>query len=44
MSNRLAGPLAWLLFPITATVMVFILAPLVVTVARDPSICTLTAA
>ena len=33
MSNRLAGPLAWLLFPITATVMVFILAPLVVTVA-----------
>ena len=33
MSNRLTGPLAWLLFPITATVMVFILAPLVVTVA-----------
>ena len=32
MSNRLAGPLAWLLFPITAAVMVFILAPLVVTV------------
>jgi len=33
MSNRMTGPLAWLLFPITAIVMVFILAPLVVTVA-----------
>jgi putative spermidine/putrescine transport system permease protein len=33
MSNRLTGPLAWLLLPITATAMVFILAPLVVTVA-----------
>lgn len=37
MSNRLTGPLAWLLVPITATVMIFILAPLVVTVAISVS-------
>ncbi len=33
MTNRLVGPFAWLLLPITATVMIFILAPLLVTVA-----------
>jgi putative spermidine/putrescine transport system permease protein len=33
MSNRMTGPLAWLLFPVTATVVLFILAPLVVTIA-----------
>jgi putative spermidine/putrescine transport system permease protein len=33
MSNRLTGPFAWLLYSITATVIVFILAPLVVTIA-----------
>ena len=33
MSNRLSGPVAWLLFPITAAMMIFILAPLLVTVA-----------
>jgi putative spermidine/putrescine transport system permease protein len=37
MSNRLTGPIAWLLFPITATVMLFILAPLVVTIALSIS-------
>jgi putative spermidine/putrescine transport system permease protein len=37
MSNRLSGPIAWLLFPITMTVMLFILAPLVVTVAMSIS-------
>ncbi|MEJ0015214.1 MAG: ABC transporter permease [Acetobacteraceae bacterium] len=33
MSGRLRGPIAWLLFPVTAAMMVFILAPLLVTVA-----------
>ena len=33
MSSRLTGPAAWLLIPITAAAMVFILAPLVVTIA-----------
>jgi putative spermidine/putrescine transport system permease protein len=33
MSNLLKGPLAWLLFSITAAVIVFILAPLVITIA-----------
>ena len=33
MNNRLSGPIAWLLFPITAAMMIFILAPLLVTVA-----------
>ncbi len=33
MSNRLSGPIAWLLFPITTAMMIFILAPLLVTVA-----------
>ena len=33
MSNRLSGPIAWLLFPITTATMIFILAPLLVTVA-----------
>ncbi len=33
MTNRLRGPLAWLLLPITAAAMVFILAPLAVTIA-----------
>jgi hypothetical protein len=33
MSNRLSGPVACLLFPVTAAMMVFILAPLLVTVA-----------
>jgi putative spermidine/putrescine transport system permease protein len=33
MNNRLSGPIAWLLFPVTAAMMIFILAPLLVTVA-----------
>jgi putative spermidine/putrescine transport system permease protein len=33
MSSRLTGPVAWLLLPITAAMMLFILAPLLVTVA-----------
>lgn len=33
MNSRLTGPLAWLLLPITAAVLIFTLAPLVVTVA-----------
>ncbi len=33
MSGRLNGPAAWLLYPITVAVMIFILAPLLVTVA-----------
>jgi putative spermidine/putrescine transport system permease protein len=37
MSNRLTGPVAWLLFSITAAVMGFILAPLVVTIAISVS-------
>jgi putative spermidine/putrescine transport system permease protein len=37
MTNRLAGPLVWLLFPVTAAVMVFILAPLAVTIAISVS-------
>jgi putative spermidine/putrescine transport system permease protein len=37
MSTRLTGPIAWLLLPITAIVMLFILAPLVVTVAMSIS-------
>jgi putative spermidine/putrescine transport system permease protein len=36
-SSRLTGPIAWLLFPVTATVMLFILAPLVVTIALSIS-------
>ena len=37
MSTELRGGLAWLLLPVTALVMVFILAPLVVTVAMSIS-------
>ena len=37
MSNCLSGPIAWLLYPVTAAVMVFILAPLLVTVAISVS-------
>ena len=33
MNNRLSGPIAWLLVPVTAAMMIFILAPLLVTVA-----------
>ncbi len=33
MKNRLSGPIAWLLFPVTVAMMIFILAPLLVTVA-----------
>jgi putative spermidine/putrescine transport system permease protein len=33
MSERLSGPIAWLLLPVTAAAMLFILAPLLVTVA-----------
>jgi putative spermidine/putrescine transport system permease protein len=33
MSSRINGPAAWLLFPLTAATMIFILAPLLVTVA-----------
>jgi putative spermidine/putrescine transport system permease protein len=33
MTHRLGGPIAWLLFPVTAAMMIFILAPLLVTVA-----------
>jgi putative spermidine/putrescine transport system permease protein len=33
MNSRLNGPVAWLLLPITAAMMIFILAPLLVTVA-----------
>jgi len=43
MSNRLAGPLAWVLLPVTATVMIFILAPLVLTVAISLSDTTFVA-
>ena len=37
MSTELRSPLAWLLLPVTGLVMVFILAPLVVTVAMSIS-------
>ena len=37
MSGRLKGPAAWLLFPLTAATMIFILAPLVVTIATSIS-------
>jgi putative spermidine/putrescine transport system permease protein len=33
MSSRLNGPLAWLLLPVTGAVLIFILAPLLVTIA-----------
>ncbi len=33
MNSRLSGPLAWLLLPVTGAVLVFILAPLAVTIA-----------
>jgi putative spermidine/putrescine transport system permease protein len=33
MSSRLTGSLAWLLLPVTAAVLIFTLAPLVVTIA-----------
>jgi ABC-type spermidine/putrescine transport system permease subunit II len=47
MSTELRTPLAWLLLPVTGLVMVFILAPLVVTVAMsvsDTPLCRLPAA
>jgi putative spermidine/putrescine transport system permease protein len=33
MSNRISGPAAWLLVPVTAAMMIFILAPLLVTIS-----------
>jgi putative spermidine/putrescine transport system permease protein len=33
MNNRISGPLGWLLFPVTGAMMMFILAPLLVTIA-----------
>jgi putative spermidine/putrescine transport system permease protein len=33
MNNRMTGPIAWLLFAVTAAMMMFILAPLLVTIA-----------
>jgi hypothetical protein len=37
MSGRLSGPAAWLLYPITLAMMLFILAPLLVTIAISVS-------
>ncbi len=37
MSGRLSGPAAWLLYPITLAMMLFILAPLLVTMAISVS-------
>ena len=37
MSHRLSGPIAWLLYPVTAAVLLFILAPLIVTIALSTS-------
>lgn len=37
MNSRLSGPIAWLSWPVTAAMMVFILAPLLVTVAISVS-------